>query len=100
MKKIPDKKREEIYSWTYDLAKEPTDKRTQMRKLSHVWELWQDYVYFIYGSSFEKGRKFWVHKAFMRRFYEVYNECKKKRRVMTFKDFEISPSELIETYGK
>ena len=52
--KIPEKKREQIYSWKYHVTTEHTDKATQMLKLSHVWNLWLDYAYFVYNYAPKK----------------------------------------------
>ncbi len=98
--KIPKKKREEIYSWKYDITTEPTDKATQMLKLSHIWKLWLDYAYFVYNYAPKKRERYWAYMAFISKFYEVYNMCKKEKRLMTFKNFEMSPSELLESHRR
>lgn len=75
-------KKIDINNWYYDPIKEGTGTDVRMDKCTQVYNLWWDYL-----ERLQKDKSQYSWTSFIKKFHEVYRNCKKNKRKMTFEDF-------------
>lgn len=70
-------------NWFYDPFREGMGTMVRMDKCTQAYNLWWDYLGYLQK---DKSHNSW--EFFIKKFHEVYRDCKKNKRKMTFADFE------------